>query len=136
VRAVRVTPFLDRLRSESVYFENFFANGGSTFHGLFASFCSELPRIGFAAIRTHTGNDFLCLPAALRRGGYWTEMVIGQNRDRGQSRFGLFMGRHCPDALLGEGDFGPKAPGGRVGVLGHGLLRLIRARVPSRPAGQ
>src|SRR5919204_1339968 len=52
VRGVRVTPFLDRLRGESVYFEHFFANGGSTFHGLFPSFCSELPRLGFAAIPT------------------------------------------------------------------------------------
>ncbi|HEY3097970.1 MAG TPA: LTA synthase family protein [Methylomirabilota bacterium] len=134
VRGVRVTPFLDRLRGESVYFEHFFANGGSTFHGLFASFCSELPRIGFAAIRTHTGNDFLCLPAALRRGGYWTEMVIGQNRDRGQSRFGLFMARNGLDALLDEGDFGPKAPRGRLGVLDSGLFDLMRARIANLQA--
>ena len=132
---VPVTPFLDRLRGESVYFEHFFANGGSTFHGLFASFCSELPRIGFAAIKTHYGNDFLCLPAALRRGEYSTEMIIGQNRDRGQSRFGLFMARNGLEALRDEGDFGPDAPRGRLGVLDSGLFDLLRARIAARQAG-
>jgi Sulfatase len=134
VRGIRVTPFLDRLRGESVYFEHFFANGGSTYHGLYASFCSQLPRIGFAAIRTHSGNDFLCLPTALRRGGYWTEMVIGQNRDRGQSRLGLFMARNGLDAFRDDGDFGPGAPRGRLGVLDSGLFDLMRTRIATLQA--
>jgi hypothetical protein len=135
VRGVRVTPFLDRLRGESVYFEHFFTNGASTFHGLFASFCSQLPRIGFAAIRTHYGNDFLCLPAALRRGEYGTEMVIGQNRDRGHSRLGLFMARNGLEALRDEGDFGPAAPRGRLGVLDSGLFDLMRSRIATMQSG-
>ena len=69
VRGIRVTPFLDRLRGETVYFEHFFSNGSSTFHGLFASFCSAVPRFGLSPIRTHFGSDFLCLPVALSRGG-------------------------------------------------------------------
>ena len=135
VRGIRVTPFLDRLRGESVYFEHFFTNGASTFHGLFASFCSQLPRLGFAAIRTHYGNDFLCLPAVLRRGGYWTEMVIGQNRDRGHSRLGLFMARNGLDVLHDEGDFGPAAARGRLGVLDSGLFDFLRVRMTSLQAG-
>jgi phosphoglycerol transferase MdoB-like AlkP superfamily enzyme len=135
VRGIRVTPFLDRLRGESVYFEHFFTNGSSTFHGLFASFCSQLPRLGFAAIRTHYGNEFLCLPAALGRGRYWTEMVIGQNRDRGHSRLGLFMARNGLDALRDEGDFGPAAPRGRLGVLDSGLFDLMRVRIATLQAG-
>jgi hypothetical protein len=135
VRGIRVTPFLDRLRGESVYFEHFFTNGGSTFHGLYASFCSQLPRIGFAAVRTHYVNDFLCLPAGLRRGDYWTEMVIGQNRDRGHSRLGLFMARNGLDALRDEGDFGPAAPRGRLGVLDSGLFDLMRSRIAALQAG-
>lgn len=46
---MRGTPFLDRLRNDSVYFENFFSNGSQTFHGLFWSFCSAMPRQGTAA---------------------------------------------------------------------------------------
>ena len=135
IRGIRVTPFLDRLRGESVYFEHFFANGASTFHGLFASFCSQLPRLGFAAIRTHYGNDFLCLPAALRHGGYWTEMIIGQNRDRGHSRLGLFMARNGLEVLRDEGDFGPAAPRGRLGVLDSGLFDLMRLRIATLQTG-
>jgi arylsulfatase A-like enzyme len=63
-------------------------------------------------------------------------MVIGQNRDRGQSRFGLFMARNGLDALLDEGDFGPKAPRGRLGVLDSGLFDLMRARIASLQAGE
>lgn len=135
VRGIRVTPFLDHLRGDSVYFENFFSNGASTFHGLFASFCSELPRLGFSATRTHYGNEFLCLPAALRAGNYSTEMVIGQNRDRGHSRFGLFMARNGLETLRDEGDFGPEARRGRLGVLDEGLFDLLRSRVAAAQAG-
>ena len=129
VRGIRVTPFLDRLRGETVYFEHFFSNGSSTFHGLFASFCSALPRFGFSPIRTHYGSDFLCLPEALKRGGYRSEMIIGQGRDRGQSHLGLFMARNRLDALHDEGNFAPKTPRNRLGVLDGALFDLVRSRV-------
>jgi phosphoglycerol transferase MdoB-like AlkP superfamily enzyme len=129
VRGIRVTPFLDRLRGESVYFEHFFSNGSSTFHGLFASSCSALPRFGLSPIRTHYGSDFLCLPEALKRGGYRSEMVIGQSRDRGQSHLGLFMARNGLDAFRDEGNFAPKTSRNRLGVLDSALFDLVRSRV-------
>lgn len=131
VRGIRVTPFLDRLRGETVYFEHFFSNGSSTFHGLFASLCSALPRFGLSPIRTHYGNDFLCLPEALKRGGYRSEMVIGQSRDRAKSHLGLFMARHGVDALHDEGAFAPNTPRNRLGVLDSALFDLVRSRVES-----
>jgi len=87
----RVTPFLDAIVADSVSFEHFHANGAQTFHGLFASLCSSLPRQGTAATKARYANDYLCLPTLLTRGGYRTRMVIGQNRDRSHSRLGLFM---------------------------------------------
>jgi hypothetical protein len=129
VRGIRVTPFLDRLRGQTVYFEHFFSNGSSTFHGLFASFCSALPRFGLSPIRTHYGSDFLCLPEALKRGGYRTEMVIGQSRDRAKSHLGLFMARHGLDGLHDEGTFAPTTPRNRLGVLDSALFDLVRSRV-------
>ena len=45
---VRGTPFLDRLREDSVYFTNFFSNGVQTSWGLFATLCSTYPRHGTA----------------------------------------------------------------------------------------
>ena len=129
VRGIRVTPFLDRLRGETVYFEHFFSNGSSTYHSLFASFCSAFPRFGLSAIRTYYGNDFLCLPEVLKLGGYRSELVIGQNRDRGRAHLGLFMARNGLDALYDEGNFPPEAPRNRLGVLDGPLLDLVRSRV-------
>ena len=129
VRGIRVTPFLDRLRGESVYFEHFFSNGSSTYHGMFASFCSALPRFGFSATRSHYGSDFLCLPEVLRRGGYRSEMIIGQSRDRNQSHFGLFMARNGLDAFQDEGNFSPAAPRNRLGIVDSALFDLVRSRI-------
>jgi phosphoglycerol transferase MdoB-like AlkP superfamily enzyme len=129
VRGIRVTPFLDRLRGETVYFEHFFSNGSSTSHGLFASFCSAFPRFGLSPMRTHYGSDFLCLPEALKRGGYRSEMVVGQSRDRAKSHLGSFMARHGLDALYDERNFAPATPRNRLGVLDGALLDLVRSRV-------
>src|SRR5258706_10726520 len=130
VRGIRVTPFLDRLRGESVYFEHFFSNGASTFHGLFASFCSALPRFSrLSPTRTNYGSDFLCLPEALKRGGYRSEMVIGQSRERGQSHLGLFMARNGLGAFHDEGNFAPKTPRNRLGLPPRAPFHPRRPRV-------
>ena len=135
---VRVTPFLDRLAEDSVAFDHFFSNGVQTFHGLFASMCSALPRHGVAAIRGRHANDFLCLPSLLRRAGYRTEMVIGQNRDRNHSRLGLFMARNGLDELIDENGFPADAPRMGLGITDGALFdRLLievrRLRAENRP---
>src|SRR3989442_516746 len=142
----RVTPFLDAIVADSVSFEHFHANGAQTFHGLFASLCSSLPRQGTAATKARYANDYLCLPTLLTRGGYRTRMVIGQNRDRSHSRLGLFMARNGLDELIDEAAFPRSAPrmglgraAGRVaGPLAAGALDLSPARgvgrgEPARP---
>jgi hypothetical protein len=134
VRGIRLTPFLDRLRAESVYFEHFFSNGSSTLHGLLASLCSTLPRFGWSAIRTHYGGDFLCLPEALKRGGYRSEMVVGQSRNRRSSHLGLFMARNGLDEFRDEGNFAPAAPRNRLGILDGALFDLVRTRVEALQA--
>src|SRR5207247_133540 len=106
----RVTPFLDAIVADSVSFEHFHANGAQTFHGLFASLCSSLPRQGTAATKARYANDYLCLPTLLTRGGYRTRMVIVQNRDRSHSRLGLFMARNGLEELIDEAAFPRSAP--------------------------
>lgn len=135
---VRVTPFLDRLMEDSVTFDQFFSNGAQTYHGLFAALCSSLPRHGIAAIKARYANDYLCLPSLLQRAGYRTEMVIGQNRDRNHSRFGLFMARNGLDELVDETAFPASAPrlglGLTDGALVDRLLTQVRAlRAANRP---
>ncbi|HEX5544118.1 MAG TPA: sulfatase-like hydrolase/transferase, partial [Nitrospira sp.] len=53
-RPIRVTPFLDDLKQQSLYFNNFFSNGVQTSRGLFATLCSYYPRQGAAAIKTRS----------------------------------------------------------------------------------
>src|SRR5205814_869944 len=100
VNGVRVTPFLDGFFEDSVSFEGFHSNGAQTFHGLFATLCSALPRHGVAATKARHANDYLCLPSLLKRAGYRTQMVIGQNRDRNHSRHGRAgAGRSWPSRV-------------------------------------
>ena len=126
---VRVTPFLDRLMEDSVTFDQFFSNGAQTYHGLFAALCSSLPRHGIAAIKARYANDYLCLPSLLQRAGYRTEMVIGQNRDRNHSRFGLFMARNGLDELIDETAFPASAPRLGLGLTDGALIDRLLTQV-------
>jgi phosphoglycerol transferase MdoB-like AlkP superfamily enzyme len=137
VNGVRVTPFLDRFFDESVTFEGFHSNGVQTFHGLFATLCSALPRHGVAAIKSRYTNDYLCLPSLLKRAGYTTQMVIGQNRDRNHSRLGLFMARNGLDELMDEGAFPAEAPRMGLGITDGALFERLLAQVRAlRASGQ
>jgi hypothetical protein len=130
-RNIRLTPFLDRLKADSVYFENFFANGAQTARGLLATFCSYYPRRGPAAMKTRYAHDFLCLPSLLRNAGYRTEMVIGTQRDI--DRLHLFMSRNGLDELFDESDFPPGTSrvgsGSSIGKPDGVLFDMIRTRL-------
>jgi len=131
----RVTPFLDTIFADSVIFEHFHANGAQTFHGLFASLCSSLPRQGVAATKARFANDYLCLPTLLTRGGYRTRMVIGQNRDRSHSRLGLFMARNGLEELIDESAFPSSVPRMGLGVADGALFDRIRTEIDQLRAG-
>jgi phosphoglycerol transferase MdoB-like AlkP superfamily enzyme len=131
VGGVQVTPFLDRLRSDSVYFEHFFANGVQTARGLFSTLCSYYPRQGTAAMKTHYLHDYACLPSVLRERGYRTEMVIGYDRDI--NRLHVFMARNGLHALFDRTSFPATAEEiGAFAGIGRpdgALLDLMRTRV-------
>jgi phosphoglycerol transferase MdoB-like AlkP superfamily enzyme len=121
------TPFLDRLREESLYFENFFSNGVQTSRGLFATYCSYYPRHGAAAMKTRYAHDYACLPSWLDRHGYRTEFVIGQHRDL--NRLQTFMARNGLQRLVSESDFPPDAERIGLGMSDGALFSLLRARL-------
>jgi phosphoglycerol transferase MdoB-like AlkP superfamily enzyme len=121
------TPFLDRLKQDSVYFEHFFANGVQTSRGLFATLCSAYPRHGAAAMKTRYAHDYLCLPSLLQRAGFRTEMVIGQHRDL--NRLQTFLSRNGLQQLLDESDFPPDAERTGLGIADGPLFDLFARRV-------
>ena len=127
VASVRLTPFLDRLKADSVYFENFFTNGVQTAHGLFASLCSYYPSQGSPAMKTRYAHDYLCLPALLSAAGYRTEMVIGQHRDL--NRLHLFMARNGLHQLFAEDDFPQSAERMGLGITDGALFDGVRSRI-------
>lgn len=127
MQGYRVTPFLDRLRDESVYFEHFFSNGTQTSRGMFASLCSYYPRQGTAAMKTRYAQDYLCLPSLLRKHGYRTEMVVGQHRDL--NRLHLFLSRNGLHQLLDENDFPAGAERLGLGMTDGALFDMLRGRI-------
>jgi hypothetical protein len=128
-QGIRVTPFLDRLTEESVFFENFFTNSIQTSRGLFASLCSYYSRHGTIDMKTRGARDYLCLPALLRRGGYQTEMVIGQQGDiNGLHAFLMRNGLH---RLFDESDFPRGAERMGLGITDGALFDFLRSRIES-----
>ena len=129
---VKGTPFLDRLKDDSVYFENFFSNGVQTSRGLFATLCSTFPRHGASAMKTRYAHDYLCLPSLLQRQGYHTEMVIGQHRDL--NRLQMFAARNGLQQLLDEGDFPSGAERAGLGIVDGALFDLCYEQIKQRQA--
>ena len=127
---VKGTPFLDRLKQDSVYFQNFFSNGVQTSRGLFATLCSTFPRQGAAAMKTRYAHDYLCLPSLLQRQGYSTEMVIGQHRDL--NRLQTFVARNGLQQLLDEGDFPANTERAGLGIVDGALFDLCYERIKLR----
>jgi len=124
---IRLTPFLDRLKDESLYFENFFSNGVATTRGLLSTFCSYYPRQGTAAIKTRYDQDYLCLPFLLQKGGFRTEMVISLDSDIPGIR--PFMARNGLERLYGESDFPTSAERLGVGLTDGALFGFMRTRI-------
>ncbi|HET8579900.1 MAG TPA: LTA synthase family protein, partial [Nitrospiraceae bacterium] len=127
IRGIRITPFLDRLKDQSLYFSHFFTNGVQTSRGLFASFCSYYPEQGASAMKTRYTHDYLCLPSLLAKGGYRTEMVISQHRDL--NRLHLFMARNGLQQLFDESDFPAGVERFGLGITDGALFDFIRTRI-------
>ncbi|MBI3355377.1 MAG: LTA synthase family protein, partial [Nitrospirae bacterium] len=134
-RPIRVTPFLDELKQNSLYFENFFANGVQTSRGLFATLCSYYPRQGAAAIKARSARDYLCLPSLLREKGYRTEMVVGQEGAINNLR--NFFTRNGIEQVYDIEDFPPHAERMGLGMTDAAIFDFIAERVrASQSAGR
>ncbi len=129
---IRITPFLDRLKEDSLYFSHFFSNGVQTTRGLFSTLCSAFPRQGTAVIKTRYTHDYLCLPSLLRKAGYRTEMVVSLDNDL--PGLEQFLERNGIDRYYGEHDFPSNAERLGVGLTDGALLDFVEARLDALQA--
>ncbi len=126
---IHLTSFLDRLKGESLYFNNFFTNANQTFHGMFSSLCSYYPRYGRSSSQALFSNDYLCLPSVIARGGYQTEMVSGLNRDVRQEHQALFLARNGVQQFYDENNFPPHAKRVGLGKTDGDLFDVVHSRM-------
>ena len=127
--AIRVTPFLDRLKEDSVYFDNFFSNASTTTRGLFATLCSSYPRVEWDVMRVRYLHEFLCLPSVLSKAGYRTEMVIAQSKGSSRADLGLFVARNGIHQLFDVSDFTSQAEKLGLGATDNALFDFLAGRV-------
>ncbi|MDR4494863.1 MAG: sulfatase-like hydrolase/transferase [Nitrospirales bacterium] len=125
--SIRLTPFLDALQQDSVYFEHFFSNGVQTSRGLLAALCSLFPRQGTAVIKTRNTHDYLCLPSLLQEEGYRTEMVMGLDSDIPGLR--TFLTRNGIEQISGGRDFPADIERMGIGITDGALLELLARRI-------
>ena len=132
---ISITPFLDELVRDSVFFKHFFSNGSLTHHGLFSTLCSYYSGYIRSPIKARYTYDYLCLPALLKDAGYWTEMVIGQNRDYHQDHTALFLARNGIQHFLDESNAPPGSERLGLGLTDEALFRFIQQRIISLRQG-
>ncbi|WNM63879.1 LTA synthase family protein [Candidatus Nitrospira neomarina] len=124
---ISLTPFLNSLRQDSVYFEHFFSNGVQTTRGLLATLCSVFPRQGTAVIKTRNTHEYLCFPSVLQKAGYRTEMMMGLDSDIPGSR--TFLARNGIEQISGGQDFPAGVERMGIGLTDGALLDGLYQRV-------
>jgi hypothetical protein len=125
--SIRLTPFLDRLKSDSLYFSHFFSNGVQTTRGLFSTLCSAFPRQGTAAIKTRYEHDYLCLPSVLQQAGYRTEMVLSLDTD--MPGLHEFLTKNGIDRYYVEQDFSSDDERLGIGLTDGALFDFVETRL-------
>ncbi|HPC81975.1 MAG TPA: LTA synthase family protein [Thermoanaerobaculaceae bacterium] len=130
VNGQEVTPFLNRLRQESLYFPNLFDQSGQgrSSDGEFITL-NSLPALDRGAVSfRRPGNRFLALPAVLREHGYTT--LSAHPFERGFWNRAVLHPRYGFEQMLFKRELGPGE------VIGWGLadepfFRKVAARLPA-----
>ncbi|MCB1167172.1 MAG: LTA synthase family protein [Leptospiraceae bacterium] len=123
----RLTPFLNDLLFQSVYFERFFASGGRSANGIFAMFTGIPDRAGRTILRSsQIQNRFGGLATLLAQNGYHTSFYHGGdatfdnlNRVLPKLGFQIVRGQEALKNLTDE------APSSTIGFDDRQVLRLF-----------
>lgn len=72
-----ITPYLDKIADESIFFSNIYAVGTRTVRGLEAITLSVPPTPGSSIVRRPNNNDLFNIGSVLREQGYITHFIYG-----------------------------------------------------------
>lgn len=75
-----ITPFINRLAKETLFFDEFYANSMQTERGHSATICSLIPSYRTKIMSSYIKNNFRCLPEILSEQGYTTTFIQGHPR--------------------------------------------------------
>lgn len=73
----QITPFVDSLKHEGLFIENYFANSVETSKNQVSMFCSVIPAFTSNIFPNYIENNFKCLPNILKDYGYKTILTKG-----------------------------------------------------------
>ena len=122
-----LTPFLDSLINESMYFENCFSAGKHTISGIFSSLCSyantfqDDPTYQFNPVKTEPVLMYNSLPKTLKDNGYKTMFFL--SHEATWERLDVFLKRNNIDRIYSYDDYDPEAEKSNWGVCDNYLLQ-------------
>ncbi len=118
-----LTPELDRLSQQGIWFNNLYATGTRSVRGIEAVVAGYPPTSAVSTVRLpKSQKDFATLPQVLKKRGYHSSFIYG-----GEGHFdnmqGFFMGNGF-DRTLDKKDFPPETFWGTWGASDEDLLNL------------
>jgi phosphoglycerol transferase MdoB-like AlkP superfamily enzyme len=131
----QLTPYLDKLNKESVFFENFFSSGIHTFNGLFST-SSGYPSIyADKSMKSYVKKPFDGLGPLLSEQGYETYFYVTHDAhfDNMEGFYKLNKFEHC----ISQSDFDQSQIESSLGVPDHvlfdKLIEVTNKRKSSKP---
>lgn len=128
-----LTPHLDRLATEGIWFDRLYATGTRSVRGIEAVVAGYPPTSAVSTVKlTKSQRDFFTLASFLKGQGYESTFFYG-----GESHFdnmrGFFMGNGF-DRVIEQKDFGPEAFIGTWGASDGDVMEKAHQHFVSQPA--
>ncbi len=127
-----LTPELDRLQNDGIWFENLYATGTRSVRGIEAVISGFPPTPSRSVVKLpRAQRDFFTLAALLKKRGYSTSFLYG-----GEPQFdnmGRFFANNGFQSIVGRHDFGDDVFDGAWGASDEDLFRLANKKFSAQP---
>ena len=118
---VSLTPILDKIRDESLSFENTYTAGIHTYNGVYSTLFSEPAILNIHSMKTNAIPELYGLPQALKESGYTT--LYFTTHDDQFDNIGGFLKANSIDRIISEKDYPKSEVKTTLGVPDHIMFR-------------